>query len=142
MKTNAINKYWCKIALAAIMFWGSFSLLASEKTQINIKVTDSNHQLIHGILASLRKANSTTVIQSASNVNEEQITLDKIKKGKYVILICKNDFSNSIVASFEITHIEKQPVEISVTFGEKEINPGNINLMGATLLETSNHQNL
>lgn len=142
MKTNAINKHWCTIALALVMFFGSFSLIASEKTQIHIKVTDSNNQPIHGIMASLRKANSTTVIKSATNEKEEQITLDQIKKGQYVIFICRNDFSNSIVASFEITNIEKQPVEISVIFGEKEIVPSNINLIGATRLETINNQNL
>jgi hypothetical protein len=124
------------------MIISSFSLYAGEKTQINVKVTDSNQKPVSGVIASIRKLNSIDVLKTVSNEDGGQLILDRIKKGKYIILISKNDFTNAVVASFEITEIDKQPVEISVVFGAKESFDPNLSFTGATQIEVSSLANL
>lgn len=142
MKTTLIKRQWRVLAFAAAMVFGSLSLYAGEKTQINVSVTDANHQPIAGVMASLRKVNSEYVLKTAVSEQGELMTLDQIKKGKYIILVSRKDFTNAVVASFEITSVNSQPVEIMVTFGEKSGTQDNLTLNGAMPLDAVIDQKL
>lgn len=137
MKTRSFKSSLYKLFAVVAMMALASTLFATERTQIHVKVTDEQNQPIFGVMASLRSLKSASVIQSISCDSAGSVVLEKVKRGKYMILINNSDLSNAIVASFEITKVEATPVEITVKFHKRLPQQNLLSLVGAVSIDSS-----
>ncbi|MDD2798311.1 MAG: hypothetical protein PHV20_06915 [Bacteroidales bacterium] len=136
MKPELIQNNLSKIALIIVGLLMSIAIYAGERTQIKVLVTDEKNQPLTEVMASIRSIKSTKVIKSEQCNTNGNLTIENIKKGKYMILINKVDFSSCLVATFEITEVKNQPVEITVIFHSTKIENSNLSMLGAIKINT------